>query len=151
VDEEVVTYDTKTTVEAACREHLGSRFSLGARAPIGFGQLAQDIGPLGDTAAAKRILNATYQFPSDCDSPTVDLLRAVAKLRLDMDDVPTHNDDVTSEDYHSFWDTSKEATSSSKSGRHFGHYKAACSDQSLVSLHVQNINLAVNGGIPLTR
>jgi hypothetical protein len=151
VNGEDVTYDTQPEVERACREHLASRFSSGARAPISYGQLATDIGPLGDTEAARRILDATYEFPPGCDTATVDLLRSVAQIRLEINEVPQHTSAVTTEDFHSFWDTAKESTSSSKSGRHFGHYKAACSDPTLVSLHVNNINLAVNGGVPLSR
>jgi hypothetical protein len=68
-----------------------------------------------------------------------------------MNDIPDHSTEVTTEDFHSFWNTAKESTSSSKSGRHFGHYKAACSDPLLVSLHVRNINLASTRGMPLPR
>ena len=80
----------------------------------------------------------------------MDLLWSVAQIRLEMNKIPQHTSAVTTEDFHSFWDTAKESSSSSKSGRHFGHYKAACSDPTLVSLHVDNINLAANRGMPLS-
>ena len=50
-----------------------------------------------------------------------------------------------------FWKSAKEKTASSKSGRHFGHYKAICDQPTLVQLHTDNINLAAQYGTPLAR
>jgi hypothetical protein len=96
-------------------------------------------------------LHNSFDFPEDWDEATVNLLRAAAKIRLEMDELPENNNEVTATDFLSFWTTSREKTSSSKSGRHFGHYRAACNDPDLVNLHVENINLAATMGTPLTR
>ena len=58
---------------------------------------------------------------------------------------------VTPTEFTTFWTSAKESTSSSKSGRHFGHYRAICHDPALVELHVRNINQAASRGLPLTR
>ena len=58
---------------------------------------------------------------------------------------------VTPTEFTTFWTSAKESTSSSKSGRHFGHYKAITDDPTLVTLHVTNINLATTRGAPLSR
>jgi hypothetical protein len=58
---------------------------------------------------------------------------------------------VTPEDFRSFWASSKESTSSSKSGRHFGHYRAISTDDLLTNLQVSSINIAANRGSPLSR
>jgi len=55
------------------------------------------------------------------------------------------------DEFVSFWRTCKETTSSSKSGRHFGHYRAVCKDSDLAQLHICSINLAARCGSPLDR
>ena len=60
-------------------------------------------------------------------------------------------DDVTPDDNISFSKSAKEDTASSRSGRHFGHYKAICDNPTLVKLHTDNINLAARYGKPLKR
>ncbi len=87
----------------------------------------------------------------DWDEAAVDLLKALAKLRLECKDIPTSNSEVTVEEFNSFWKTCKENTSSSKCGRHFGHYQAICEDTELSLLQVRSINLAARRGSPLER
>ena len=109
------------------------------------------MGTLGDTDAATRLLDGDYEFPPGCEDATISLLREAARLRLEFDQLPRVTTDLTLDECLAFWSTAKEATSSSKSGRHFGHYKAICSDLNLVQLHVKSINLAVRRGDPLVR
>jgi hypothetical protein len=148
---EVRTHTEQHEVEVACGEHLGERFSLGKRAPLSAAALRREIGDLGDTDAARRILENDYTYSDKWDSSTVDLLKACAKLRLECKDSAAEEYTVTEDDFTDFWATSKESTSSSKSGRHFGHYRAITEDKSLVSLHVNSINLAAGRGKPLDR
>eukprot|EP00956_Cyclotella_meneghiniana_P035079 scaffold111156_cov136-Cyclotella_meneghiniana.AAC.1 len=63
------------------------------------------------------------------------------------------NDDgwLTVPEFQDYWKKAKERTSSSYSGRHFGHYKAASKDDFLSALHTGNINLATHRGRPLDR
>ena len=49
-------YSTQDTVEEACSQHLGDRFSLGKRAPLDAPQLQILIGNLSDTEAAQSLL-----------------------------------------------------------------------------------------------
>ncbi|KAL3780888.1 hypothetical protein HJC23_009934 [Cyclotella cryptica] len=105
----------------------------------------------GTLKQPKRILENDYTYSDKWDASTVDLLKACAKLRLECDDLATTEYYVTQDDFIDFWATSKESTSSSKSGRHFGHYRAITEDESLVSLHVTSINLAAGRGRPLDR
>ena len=144
-------HDTKHEVERHVQQNLQSRFSLGKRAPLCQDPLLQDFGTLGDTEAATRLFHGTYNFPPGTDDATICLLREAARLRLECDKFPQDDTDITPTDYLTFWSTAKEATSSSKSGRHFGHYKAICSNLDLVQLHVQSINLAARRGDPLVR
>jgi hypothetical protein len=61
-------------------------------------------------------------------------------------------DFVTTTDFQQFWlNADKEIQSSSKSGIHFGHYKAAAHDQFLLALQAAKLTLAAATGIPLAR
>lgn len=144
-------YDTQDAVEAVCGQHLGERFSLGKRAALDSAQLKSVVGGLSDTNAAKIILENTYNFPTDWDPSTVDLLKAAAHIRLELEDIPLSSEQVTTEEFQSFWTSCKESTSSSKSGRHFGHYRAMSTDDELTRLQVTSINLAATRGSPMTR
>ena len=144
-------YTDRRAVEDVCGERLGERFSLGKRAPLSASTLREEIGELGDTDAARLILANEYDYPENWDTATVDLLKACARVCLECEKYAPLESAVTPSDFVQFWATSKEATSSSKSGRHFGHYRAITDDESLVSLHVRSINLAASRGNPLDR
>lgn len=58
---------------------------------------------------------------------------------------------LTVEDFIGFWCSAREETSSSDSGRHFGHYIAASDDPYLAILHVESMNIAASYGLPLDR
>jgi hypothetical protein len=146
-----VTHTTQDTVEQACKEGLCTRFNLGQRAPITFGALAQDFGQLGYSQASHRLFNGDYIFPADCDSATRDLLLGIAHMKKQFQNTDLDADEVTPKDYISFWKSAKEDTASSRSGRHFGHYKAICENPTLVKLHTGNINLAAQYDNPLKR
>jgi hypothetical protein len=100
----------------------------------------------------RRILENEYVFSEKWDLATMDLLKAAARIRVELDNIPGTDSDVTVEDFKAFWATSKERMSSSKSGWHFGHYRAVTEDQDLMKLHVANINLAARQrqGVPLS-
>lgn len=145
------THSHQDAVEQVCGEHLGSRFSLGKRAPLSAEQMVSQIGNLSDTMTAQLILENKFDFSADWDQATVDLLQSAARLRLEIEDIPATDQEVTIEEFQDFWKTCRESTSSSKSGRHFGHYKAICNEPHLIRLHTQNINLAACRGNPLPR
>jgi hypothetical protein len=92
-----------------------------------------------------------YDFSTDWDEATVDLLKASARLRLECEDIPSSSSEVTVDEFTSFWKTCKEKTSSSISGRHFGHYRTICDNEDLTRLQVHSINLAARRGRPLDR
>ena len=56
------TYTKQAEVEQICGEHLGSRFSLGKRAPLSAIALHEEIGNLSDSEAALKILENNYAF-----------------------------------------------------------------------------------------
>ena len=68
-------------------------------------------------------MEGTYQFPADFDEATRELCKECARIRLN---IPKNSmrTTINKEEWRSHWRKAKEDTSSSYSGRHFGHYKA---------------------------
>ena len=60
-------------------------------------------------------------------------------------------DFVTTTDFQQFWLHADEEIQSSKSGIHFGHYKAAVRDRFLSALQAAKLTLVAMTGIPLAR
>ena len=58
---------------------------------------------------------------------------------------------VTTEDFQHYWQTANERTSSSYSGLHFGHYKAASFNRVLSAMHAAKLLACAMKGLPLAR
>jgi hypothetical protein len=115
---------TQYKIENACREHLASNFTLGKQSRISSGAIDHNFGDLANTDMACHLLQNDSQFPKPCDPPIADFLQECAKL-LELAMVPLASDDITLEDFMSFWLTAKESTSSCKSGRHFAPIRSS--------------------------
>ena len=142
---------SREDIERQIQLNLQQRFSLGKRAAFNHGSLLRDFGTLGYTEATQELFEGDYAFSNEHDYYTAEFLRAAARIKHTTDTLPQTMCEVTNEEFIRFWKSAKEATSSSKSGRHFGHYKAICSNQQLVSLQVNSINMATTKGTPLSR
>ena len=59
--------------------------------------------------------------------------------------------EVTSQDFQDYWKPSRERTSSSMSGRHFVHYKAAADNNFLSELHASFIHSSIQYGVYLQK
>jgi len=66
-------------------------------------------------------------------------------------DIPTSLSDITTSKFKHFYSKTKESTSSSPSGLHLGHWKAAATCDSLSSVLTSIINIAINNSYTLTR
>jgi hypothetical protein len=51
-------------------------------------------------------------------------------------------------DFQDYWQGASEVISSSFSGLHFGHYKAASFDKKLSAFHAANLSACARKGIP---
>ncbi len=58
---------------------------------------------------------------------------------------------VSTTDFQSYWQHANKDIQSSKSGCHFGHYKAASFDCYLSAMHAAKLTLAASTGVPLAR
>jgi hypothetical protein len=113
--------------------HL-TRFYLAEAALICEGRLRGTFGynPVCPTASA--ILDGTFVYPPWFDEPTREILQECAVIRqtVPKDSVTLT---ITAEEWSGHWRKANESTSSSISGRHFGHYKAGLQNQYIAYIH----------------
>ena len=123
-------YDTEKTVFHNVTEQLSLQFRLEYSTPCYSSQVLEDIGHLGNTKCAQKILEGSHAYPPDTDQWTMKILQEAHhtyKL-LSNDSIDTTVSDYKFQDY---WQGVNEAISSSFSLLHFGHYKAASFDNIL--------------------
>ncbi len=145
-----VRYSAKEKVEEKIMKVNETKFRKAASTPPMTAPLVGDLGFLGNTDAAKRILNGTYQCPPGVDAHTQNFIAElqVSQPILDSDRVSSK---VSREDYKRYWKRCKESTSSSISGLHFGHWKAAAECNELSEMHALFTEIAVTTGYSPTR
>ena len=143
-------HDTEDGIFGAVSNHLAERFRLAFSAPCMSGQLFDDIGFIGDTECAQQILEGTYVFPPGTDPATQFLLEeaGITYQKMSKEEVAMY---VSTEDFQDYWQTANERISSSASGLHFGHYKAASFDRVLSSMHAAKLSACARKGLPLAR
>ncbi len=126
------------------------RFYLTEEAPLCSGPLRGQFGYNAITPTAQAILASTYQYPLEFDEATTEILKECAKIHLMIpkDLVATR---IIKDDWHRHWNTAKESTSSSASGRRFGHYKAGLRLEYITYLHALQATLITRQGIVLDR
>ncbi len=101
------------------------------------------LSDLGD--ATKRILNRTYICPEGVDAYTKNFiasLQITTPINL-ADFIPNT---VSLQDYQVHWKRITECTSSSISGLHFGHWKAAAESNFLSELHALFTDIIISTG-----
>jgi len=111
------------------------------------GRLAQDVDPYGCSVAAHAILEGSYICPPDTDEFTKQFIEALQWPSLHPQLISLI---LTPEAFCAHWKWAQERTSSSYSGLHFGHYKAAAFSPSLAHLHARFTQLVFMTGISLS-
>jgi len=107
-----------------------------------------DVDPFGCGWAAKAILEGTYECPPDTDEYTRQFIDALKWPALRPEMVSSI---LSTEAFCAHWRRAKERTSSSISGLHFGHYKAASHSPDIAHLHARFTQLVFMTGISLSR
>lgn len=145
VDGSTIRYETKESVEEKIMENNEKRFRLTESTPPMRSPLRKELGYLGDTDAARRILSGTYVCPREVDEVTADFIASlrVSDPALLEDKISTL---VSKEDYQSYWKKAKEKTSSSISGLHFGHWKACADSNYLSGIHALFTEIVITTG-----
>jgi len=112
---------TKQEVEAANIGYLPELFLCGDNTPLRQSTLLEAFGYTGDTAVGDTVTVGTYISPSETDKYTKLFLKCMKRLNH----VPESaiSDVFSTKYYVRRWKSRRVKTSSSRSGRHFGHYK----------------------------
>jgi hypothetical protein len=150
-DGAVIEHTTQSTLQDAIWANIHNKqFYLVEEAPICSGQLRETFGYNAICRTTREILEGTYEYPSDFAEATKEILWECARIRLMVpkDSVKT---EISMEDWRGHWATIKEDTSSSKSGRHFGHYKAGLRSQHITYLQALQSSLIIKRGLVLGR
>ena len=122
---------------------MKSDFRLTESTPPMNEPLLSNLGFLSDTDAAKRILNGTYICPEGVDAYTKNFIASL-QITAPIDPADFIPNTVSLQDYQAHWKWSKERTSSSISGLHFGHWKAAAENNFLSELHALFTDIIVS-------
>ncbi len=144
VKEYKVQEDVKNSIQQECKGH----FSLAYSAPIMSTLLHKCLCYLSDKALARVIITGTYKFPSDMEPATKLILEEIGKLGVKLVNMEGTEIIITPEDFTHFWTRVGKFTSSSMSGVHCGHYKAAIKCNISTKILTQQLTVVARSGIP---
>ncbi len=143
VEGETKEYTVQKDVKQAIQQECEVRFLLAHSAPIMTLLLGERIRYLSDESLAKAIITGTYDIPTDLDPATAMILKEIGKPGMKIVNGKNNEIIITPEDFKQFWKKFNKFTSSSMSGVHYGHYKAAIQDPQ--STNVLALQLPVIG------
>ena len=118
---EIRTWTTREDVENANLQYLPSLLLSANDTPLRTAPLVNIIGYTGDTIAGEQITEGTFETPSCVDKYTKLFLQCLKKGDNVKDGEIQFK--PTLQHFVHEWSKRRERTSSSVSGRHFGHYK----------------------------
>ncbi len=147
----IMEYNTQEDMQKAIWDNIhNKRFYLAEDAPICKGQLRKDFGYNGISTTAQAVLDGNYQFPDEFDAATRELCEECARIRLN---VPKNSicTTINKDEWRDHWKRAKEDTSSSFSGRHFGHYKGGRTSDYISHFQAVLSSLIFHRGIVLER
>jgi hypothetical protein len=128
-------YATREGVESQGAAAIETQYKVAWEAPIlQDAWLHSNFGFLANTILADQVLQGSNIYPENMVTHTKLLLHEAQHIfhRLSKEEVV---DFVSTTDFQSYWQHANEDIQSSKSGCHFGHYKAAGFDRYLLVMH----------------
>jgi hypothetical protein len=138
------TITNPTELASLIKEINRKQYHQAHTTPFGSGLLAQQLGRRGDTAAALVLFNGTLPSAASSLLPkTQRILQTLARNHPTILDSSV----ITVQDFQDSYKSAKEATSSSPSGRHIGHYKAVVADPVLTKMHAAMMSIPFQTGI----
>ncbi len=136
-------------VEEAIQRECKIRFTLAHSIPIMKSLLGERLRYLSDKSLARSIIMGTYDIPTDLDPATKLILEEIGRLGVKIVNGDEREIIITADDFRRFWKRVNEFTSSSMSGVHYGHYKAAIQDDTLTEALALQLTVVARSGIPL--
>jgi hypothetical protein len=126
------------------------QYNQAQNTPFGSGYLLQQFGMNLEGAASASLLEGSFSV-----EPGVTLLpethRMLKRLSTPLKCKSSFPTIITQNEFQTTYRIVKERTSSSVSGRHVGHYKAAAQDDDISSVHAVMMSLPYTVGFSLTR
>ena len=104
------------------------------------GILADHIGPFEYNDHSEALVMLGTPLPSQDPLPAVQLMLKHLQRLPQVQDVDIQ---FTLEDFIQMFKKTKERTASSPSGRHYGHYKAACHNTAIAQVHTEMMAFAI--------
>ena len=131
-------------------DEIQDRYSGAEDAPISNCSITEALGQFGFSELGMEIIGGHFNPPEDLDEASCTVLRAIGEIgkKHMKDDI---NIEMSRNDYISIWNKAREKTSSSRSGRHFGHYIACAKSTLLSSSMALKISLHAAWGAPAER
>ncbi len=148
INEELHKYEVQEDVENAIQQECGIRFSLAHSAPIMTTLSGEQLQYLSDEELAKSIITVMYEIPSDMDPATKRILEEIGRLGVKLVNEERMEIIITPDDLKIFWTKVGGFTSSSISGVHYGHYKAAMKCDVSTKILAQQLTVVARSGIP---
>jgi hypothetical protein len=126
------------------------QYNQAQNTPFGSGYLADQIGLNIDKPAAEQILNGTF-LPDPSINLFPETIKVIEYLKRPSPYCHPFPTTITSNEFQATYKRVKERTSSSISGRHVGHYKAAAQDDFLSNIHSVMMSLPYKIGFSPNR
>jgi len=102
---------------------------------------------LGDEELDRSIITGTFDIPADLDPATTLILKEIGKMGLKIMIGEGNEIIITPAEFTLFWKRVGGFTSSSSSGVHYGHYKAAIQDQMSTKVLALQLMVIVCSGV----
>ena len=143
INSQITRFRTQSEVEQALANCISKRFKRAYDSPFLKAPVIFQVGMFAEKEEAKKILLGQSSLSMDLYSNFYIRSFSDINSRL-ITEYKRHH-------FQSYWNHATEKTSSSISGKHFGHYKAAAKDDTLSNLHAKIIETSYNTGLPLSR
>ena len=141
-DDELITLSDQAAVEQAIATNNSKRFHLASSTPLMSQYMSNCLGYLATKEVAHAIQTNAFTPDPQLDTYTNDFLSFVSS----RSSLPQISASIHAHDFISYWRGARERTSSSLSGRHFGHYKAASYSPRLAEIHATFAHIASHSG-----
>jgi hypothetical protein len=142
-------YIIQEDVENVIQKECEIRFSLAHSAPIMSTLLGDRLRYLGDEELARSITTGTFNISADLYPATTLILKEIRKMGIKIMNGEGKEIIITPEEFTHFWKKVGEFTSSSSSGVHHGHFKAAIQDQMSTRVLALQLTVIARSGMPL--
>jgi hypothetical protein len=110
--------------------------------------LGERLRYLSNKTLARLIIIGIYDIPSDMDLATKLILEEIGKLGIKIVNEEGNEIIITPDDFKCFWRKINEFTSSSMSGVHYGHCKAAIQDEMSSEILALQLTVIARSSIP---